>query len=221
MGNGDHDRYCGAKTRAGTPCRRPAGWGTDHAGSGKCKLHGGASTGPKTKEGKAKAALNSRTHGAYIDRVLNEQEKEIYDFLYESTVEKYKLDDDNPMHMATLHRACVTYLKLMRLDIWEMEREFEPYFDESGATDEYGQPLIKPKFKYDESGQVVGEDLGRMREIRWSKNTPPWDTHFQKYMTMLGTDRASQIRQEGDQKNAQAVVDGFAWLWGQRSNDEE
>ncbi|WP_425153969.1 hypothetical protein [Candidatus Palauibacter sp.] len=35
---------CGAKTRGtGLPCRRPAGWGTEHAGHGTCKLHGGAS----------------------------------------------------------------------------------------------------------------------------------------------------------------------------------
>jgi hypothetical protein len=26
---------------AGRPCHRPAGWGTDHAGYGRCKLHGG------------------------------------------------------------------------------------------------------------------------------------------------------------------------------------
>lgn len=34
--------YCGAKKRQseGT-CTRPAGWGTDHVGSGPCKLHGG------------------------------------------------------------------------------------------------------------------------------------------------------------------------------------
>lgn len=32
---------CGAKTRAGTPCRQKAGWGTDHVGQGRCKLHGG------------------------------------------------------------------------------------------------------------------------------------------------------------------------------------
>lgn len=36
-------KYCGGKTRKGTKCKRPAGWGTDHVGSGKCKLHGGAS----------------------------------------------------------------------------------------------------------------------------------------------------------------------------------
>lgn len=35
--------YCNAKNRAGQPCKRPAGWGTDHVGTGRCKLHGGKS----------------------------------------------------------------------------------------------------------------------------------------------------------------------------------
>lgn len=38
---------CGAETKqteARYPtCHRPSGWGTDHAGAGKCKLHGGSS----------------------------------------------------------------------------------------------------------------------------------------------------------------------------------
>lgn len=33
--------YCGARTRRGTHCTREAGWGTDHLGIGRCKLHGG------------------------------------------------------------------------------------------------------------------------------------------------------------------------------------
>lgn len=33
---------CGAATRSGKPCQRPAGHGTNHPGEGKCKLHGGA-----------------------------------------------------------------------------------------------------------------------------------------------------------------------------------
>ena len=32
---------CGAKNRAGNPCGQRAGWGTDHVGDGRCKLHGG------------------------------------------------------------------------------------------------------------------------------------------------------------------------------------
>jgi hypothetical protein len=32
---------CAAKTRGGSPCRRPSGWGTQHVGKGRCKLHGG------------------------------------------------------------------------------------------------------------------------------------------------------------------------------------
>lgn len=42
MAQFDSDRHCGGKTRAGGKCTRPKGWGTDHAGRGKCKLHGGS-----------------------------------------------------------------------------------------------------------------------------------------------------------------------------------
>jgi hypothetical protein len=32
---------CGAKTRAGGQCAQPAGWGTNHMGTGKCRFHAG------------------------------------------------------------------------------------------------------------------------------------------------------------------------------------
>lgn len=44
---------CGAKTRAGTPCKR-----TDIYANGRCKFHGGLSTGPTSAEGRVRAALN-------------------------------------------------------------------------------------------------------------------------------------------------------------------
>lgn len=64
MQNKAHDKkYCGAKTRAGTPCKRPAGWGTNHVGEGRCKLHGGKSTGPPPE--KMKKNKNSMKHGLF------------------------------------------------------------------------------------------------------------------------------------------------------------
>lgn len=45
---------CGAKTRSGRPCRND---GVSYT-NGRCKFHGGCSTGPRTAEGKCKSALN-------------------------------------------------------------------------------------------------------------------------------------------------------------------
>ena len=45
----------GAKTRAGTPCKR-----NDLYSNGRCRLHGGLSTGPRTEEGKRRSAANGK-----------------------------------------------------------------------------------------------------------------------------------------------------------------
>jgi len=49
------DLPCGARTRAGTPCKITALYF-----SGRCKWHGGLSTGPKTEAGKEQSRLNGR-----------------------------------------------------------------------------------------------------------------------------------------------------------------
>ncbi|OEG73928.1 hypothetical protein BEL05_15600 [Shewanella colwelliana] len=45
---------CGAKTRSGNPCQRYG-----NKANGRCKLHGGRSTGAKTKEGKLAVRVNA------------------------------------------------------------------------------------------------------------------------------------------------------------------
>jgi hypothetical protein len=50
----------GAKTRKGTACQRPA-----NKKNGRCRLHGGASTGPKTDAGRAMIAKSNTKHGNY------------------------------------------------------------------------------------------------------------------------------------------------------------
>ena len=48
---------CGAKTRAGKPCKI-----TTIYENGRCKFHGGLSTGPKTVEGKKRSSMNAKKH---------------------------------------------------------------------------------------------------------------------------------------------------------------
>lgn len=75
-------KYCGAKTRAGTPCRRPAGWGTDHVGEGRCKLHGGKSTGAPPE--KMKGNQNAKKHG-FFSKYIPQETLEIMGMLDEKS----------------------------------------------------------------------------------------------------------------------------------------
>jgi hypothetical protein len=50
---------CGAKTRAGGQCKAPA------MRNGRCRMHGGTSTGPRTAEGLARSKRSRWTHGLY------------------------------------------------------------------------------------------------------------------------------------------------------------
>ena len=54
---------CEAKTRRGTLCQRPA-----RLPVGRCKLHGGASTGPKAEDGLARLTAARTTHGRFTKK---------------------------------------------------------------------------------------------------------------------------------------------------------
>ena len=64
-------KLCGAKARqnGGKPCRQPA------MANGRCRLHGGKSTGPKTIEGKNRSANANYKHGHYTKIAIAEREK--------------------------------------------------------------------------------------------------------------------------------------------------
>src|SRR5467141_1904885 len=52
-------KRCGAKTRRQTKCQAPA------MKNGRCRMHGGASTGPRTPEGLARSRRANWKHGLY------------------------------------------------------------------------------------------------------------------------------------------------------------
>ncbi len=58
-GDPNSARRCGAKTRSGAPCRGPA------MRNGRCRMHGGLSTGPKTPEGLERSRTARWKHGRY------------------------------------------------------------------------------------------------------------------------------------------------------------
>ena len=56
---------CGAKTRRDVPCQRPA-----NKRNGRCRLHGGASSGPRTEQGRAKIAAANTTTGQHTKAMI-------------------------------------------------------------------------------------------------------------------------------------------------------
>ncbi len=57
---------CGAKTRGGEPCRQVA------MPNGRCYMHGGKSTGPKTPGGLARSRMANYKHGRYSTESLRQ-----------------------------------------------------------------------------------------------------------------------------------------------------
>ena len=61
-------KRCGAKTRRGTACLRPA-----NKSNGRCRLHGGASTGPRTTDGVARISAANLRHGKFTKDKLEKR----------------------------------------------------------------------------------------------------------------------------------------------------
>jgi len=59
QGDPNNAPRCGAKTRNGTPCRAPA------MANGRCRMHGGRSTGPRTLKGLERSRKANWKHGYY------------------------------------------------------------------------------------------------------------------------------------------------------------
>ncbi|CAB3784382.1 HGGxSTG domain-containing protein [Pararobbsia alpina] len=83
--------WCGAKTRAGGQCKAPA------MANGRCRVHGGKSTGPKTDAARP-GNTNAVKHGFYSDALLPEER-----LLYERA-EVGSLDDEIRLARVKLHR---------------------------------------------------------------------------------------------------------------------
>jgi len=67
QGNPMNAPRCGAKTRKGKSCRAPA------MANGRCRMHGGKSTGPRTPEGLERSRKANFKHGLYSAESMAER----------------------------------------------------------------------------------------------------------------------------------------------------
>lgn len=118
--NKAHDKkYCGAKTRAGTPCRRPAGWGTDHVGEGRCKLHGGKSTGAPPE--KMKGNQNAKKHG-FFSKYIPQETLEIMGMLDEKSPADLIWDQIMIQYAAIIRAQQIMYVESKNEIIKELRK---------------------------------------------------------------------------------------------------
>lgn len=100
-------RKCGAKTRVGGKCQHVAGHRTDHVGTGKCYLHGGAS------KGAPKGNKNAYKHGLYV-RVFSSDD----------------LDAAREMRGSVEHELDVARLQLLNLFQQQHKQNDDPAIQE-------------------------------------------------------------------------------------------
>jgi len=67
QGNPMNAPRCGAKTRKGKSCRAPT------MANGRCRMHGGKSTGPRTPEGLERSRKANFKHGLYSAESMAER----------------------------------------------------------------------------------------------------------------------------------------------------
>lgn len=95
-------KNCGAENRDGEPCSLSAGWGTDHTGEGRCKFHGGASSGgAREGSGAPEGNGNAITHGARSDPTnlyenLDDDEEAWVDSKVDAYLDDKGLERDTP-----------------------------------------------------------------------------------------------------------------------------
>ena len=101
----DNERkHCGARNRSGGLCKLPAGWGTPHLGEGRCKFHGGCSTGPP------KGSRNAEKHGLFSKHLPAETMVLVEGLLQEDTITKLK------RNIAIQEAAIIRSQKIMHVE---------------------------------------------------------------------------------------------------------
>lgn len=130
---------CGAKTRSGEPCQR---WGSEK--NGRCRLHGGASTGPV-------GYTNAATHGIYRQH-LTDSEREQYGALELGHVD---------------HELRLARIRLARALAAENAAQGQPEIDEITENDGAGEYVarVSKKSKVRDYSSIIDRLTARIESL--------------------------------------------------------
>ncbi len=103
-------KFCGAKTRSGKPCRKPP----LKNGNGRCKLHGGLSTGPPKG---SKNALKTGEYESIVVDQLDGDERELFD---RAKIEKKPLIEEELRLITIRERRMMNLIKRYRARLGEL-----------------------------------------------------------------------------------------------------
>lgn len=149
---------CGARTHGnGEPCRRPAGWGTDHPGRGRCKLHGGASHGPKdpTKLRGNRNGEKTGEHSAIWYDQLSDEEKALFHCLELDVLPQV----DEELRLITIReRRMLERINSFKDKTFTTVEKIEKTGGEDGPTTEEKQHAVLGQV------QAIEEALTRVQE---------------------------------------------------------
>lgn len=137
------NNLCGAKTRAGTPCKNRA------MPNGKCRMHGGKSTGPKDIT-KLKKNKNSEKHGFFskylpketLDLVQEINLKKTIDILWENIQIQYA---------AIIRSQKIMYVE----DIYDMTKELKKDKTVTGDMSSMHEEEYEIQFAWDKQATFL------------------------------------------------------------------
>ncbi|AZO95266.1 hypothetical protein D7D81_12065 [Halocella sp. SP3-1] len=115
-------------------CLQRAGWGTGHVGTGRCKLHGGKSTGPPPdKMKKNKNAVKTGEHETIWMDTLDDKEQELYSQIKTDVIEQ--LDNEIRLTDIRIRRMMMRISLLRGADFTIVEKQKRKGYGPEGPID--------------------------------------------------------------------------------------
>lgn len=186
--NKPHD-ICGAENRNGEPCQLKAGWGTDHLGEGRCKFHGGLSTGPSKEKAKGnKNAVKTGEYESIVRSALSDEEKQKFDSV--STTVDDQLDEQIRTAVFREYRMMKRIAEASNKDFHTVEQKYKEGTTSEGpidVTENVEESNIELINRIEEALTRVQGKIARLINIKrkHQKNEPDVNVDIDNYISAL------------------------------------